>query len=61
VRLQDIQKIPTCVDAIPAGAKGVHESVLRAYQILERVKDYLRRGVPGDVTLELIKEMEGDQ
>lgn len=37
---------------------GVHESVLRSFQILEKVKDYLKRGVPADVILELIDEAQ---
>ena len=34
----------------------VHESMLKSYQVLEKVKDYLKRGVPADVILELIEE-----
>ena len=41
-----------------ASGKKVHQSSLRAYRILEKVKDYLARGVPVDVMLELVEEME---
>lgn len=40
------------------GTNGVHESVLRSCGVLDRTKDFLRRGVPADVILELIEEME---
>lgn len=59
MKIYEIREMPICVDEIPAGAKGVHESTLMAYQILQKVKSYLRRGVPADVVMELIEEMEG--
>ena len=37
---------------------GVHESVFRAYQLLEWVKSLLEGGVPGPVVLRLISEVE---
>ena len=52
--------MPTCVDSIPVGALGVHESCTRAYHILDKVVSYLERGVPANVVIELIKEMQGD-
>ena len=58
MEIKSISEMPTCVDSIPVGSKGVHESTLRAYQILERTKDFLKRGVPQDIVLELIEEME---
>jgi hypothetical protein len=58
MKFTEIQSLNTCVTAIPQGCTGVHESTLRAYQILQRTKDFLRRGVPADVLLELIAEME---
>ena len=36
----------------------MRDSLLRSFQILEKVKHYLSRGVPGDVVLDLIGEME---
>lgn len=58
MNIKSISKKPTSVCSIPAGCKGVHESTLRAYQILERVKGWLEKGVPADVILELIREIE---
>jgi len=43
---------------IQSGCKGVHESTVRSYHILERVKGYLRKDTPTDVILELIEVME---
>lgn len=54
----DIAAMPQSVAEVPQGYRGIHESCLRSYQLLEKVKDYLRRGVPADVLLELIAETE---
>ncbi len=35
---------PTVVTEIPPGSKGVHESLLRSYQVLTHVKQMLSRG-----------------
>ena len=51
---EEIRLCPTTF----SGEHGVHESIFRSYQILELVKDYLRRGVPSDVVLEIIEELE---
>jgi len=56
--IASIRGFPTLIEKIPAGSAGVHESVFRVFQILEKTKDFLRRGVPNDVVLELIEEME---
>ena len=37
---------------------GWHESLLRSYQILQKVKELLGKGTPPDVVLELIEFME---
>jgi len=37
---------------------GIHESTLRAYHILGRVKYLLEKKCPSDVILEFIEEME---
>jgi hypothetical protein len=58
MNISEIRNRPTCVDSVPVGCSGVHESTLRAYQILEKAKDFMRRGTPSDVVLELIAEME---
>ena len=40
------------------GAVGIHESVLRSYQILQKVRVLLADGVPPHVVLELIDLMD---
>jgi len=58
--IEDIRRMRTTVTHIGEyNVGGEHESTLRSYQILERVKEWLNRGVPADVILELIAEMEG--
>lgn len=37
---------------------GWHESNLRAWHIVAKVKDLLRRGCPADVILEIIEDLE---
>lgn len=54
----EISKLPTSVRDIPSGCAGVHESILRAFQILDKVKYLLASGVPSPIVLELIAEME---
>lgn len=58
MRCSDIREMPTCIDDIPPLSKGVHESVLRAFHILEKTKEWLEKGVPDIVILELIADME---
>ena len=58
MNIKEISELPSTVQRIPTHGFGVHESTLRAYQILRKTKDYLKRGVPADVILELIEEME---
>lgn len=60
MRISDIRNRKTTVNEIPPNCTGVHESVLRAFQILDKVKHLLHRGTPADVILELIDEMEGN-
>lgn len=52
--IAEIQTMSTTTE----GKKKTHQSCLRAYQILERAKDWLKRGTPNDVVLELIYELE---
>lgn len=54
-----IAKFANVVTPESVGEHGTHESVLRAYQILERVKDMLEDGVPPSYILTFIDIMEG--
>lgn len=56
--IREIHDRATDVTEIPVGCRGVHESMLRAYHIVRKVKDLLSRKTPTDVVLELIAEME---
>ncbi len=55
MRISEIQKMPTVIDK---DLGGWHESVVRSYQILAKVKYYLLKKVPTEIILELIDEME---
>jgi hypothetical protein len=52
----DIMDMPTTVTGSD-GAK-VHESTLRSYQILEKVKYWLAAGVPQTVILDLVLQLQ---
>ena len=43
-RWDEIRQMPTVVESIPSGSRGVHESLLRAYNILGEVIGMLARG-----------------
>jgi len=45
---------------IPAVINQTHESALRSYHILQKVKNYLHDGVPPKVILEIIAELESN-
>jgi len=53
----ELATLPTVVTLVPDD-KGVHESTLRAFHVLRKVVDYLRRGVPPVVVLELLAELD---
>lgn len=56
--LIEIAAMPTTVDRIPEHCRGVHESVLRAYNILALVKRWLKDGAPASIILEVIDDLE---
>ena len=58
MRIREIMEFPTIVKEIKDGSIGVHESSLRAFNILLKVKYLLDKNVANDVVLELIYEME---
>lgn len=58
----DIMKMPTLTSELPKelGVKNtkIHESCFRCYQILQRVKYYLSEGMPQNLILDLINDMD---
>ncbi len=59
--IADIRAMPRDTKAMGDYARPYHESSFRAYHIVQKVQDLLRRGTPPDVVLELIREMEGGE
>ena len=51
--INDISRMPTCSEG-----NKIHESVLRAWNILRVVKQLLEAGTPQTVVLALIEDME---
>lgn len=57
----EIRKVPTTVTEVPAGARGVHESCLRSWHILEKVRELVSdSAVSRDLLLDLIQMMKTD-
>lgn len=56
MKINYIMNMPT--EVCPNQQYKHHESTLRAYQILEKVKYYLSNNVPSNIIMELIEEME---
>jgi hypothetical protein len=54
--IQGIRDIPNCY--VNESGQLCHESLLQAWNILQKVKSYCLRGVPSDVLLELIEAMQ---
>ncbi len=52
----EISKMPTVITEIQG--KGVHESTLKAYQILQKVKEMVKRGDSKETILEIIETCE---
>ena len=52
--ISEIKKFPTTWTV----NSPIHESVLRSYQTLEKVKEWLDKGVCPDIILELIHHIE---
>lgn len=48
----------SAIRMLPTTTHGVHESCLRAYNILAFVKAWLKQGVPAVMLLELIEDAE---
>ena len=53
-----IAQMPTSIIKIPLGSKGVHESCLRSYHIVQLAKWMLKLNVPAEVVLEIIEQVE---
>lgn len=43
------------------GTTGLHESLFRSYHLLQKVKELLRAGVPAELLLEIIEDLEEDE
>ena len=57
----EIRKMPRCINKIPVGSHGVHESCTRGYQILQKVIWLLEQKCSPEAVLELIRMMDSNQ
>ena len=48
---REIVNEPTVID-------GVHESIYRCRAILDKAMNYLKRGMPGELVVEIVEEMQ---
>jgi len=53
MKIIEIAKLPEV-----STADNEHDSIRKHYQIVQKVKEFLSKGVPNDIMLELIDEME---
>jgi len=58
MRLRELVDLSDTVYEIPTGSNGVHASTLFSYQMLEKVKDWLRAGMSGELVLSLASELK---
>ena len=56
MELQQIKEMPTCFKRIDGN--DCHESILQSYQLLNFVKDMLRRGDSAETILMIIKDVD---
>lgn len=57
MKISEIKNFATTLGTGPNSGR-CHESIFRSYQILEKVKELLRLGTPGEVVLEIINDIE---
>lgn len=63
--LREIRKMPTILTNSElnkwkdGGSTGVHESLLRSFHIVEKVKELLEKQVAPQVILEIIEDLKG--
>ena len=55
--IRDVSNVPTEINCNNSNSR-IHESCLRSYQIVLKVKEWLVQEVPHAVILELIEEMD---
>ena len=55
--IEEIRNMPVVMKPKDLPPNGGHESLIRAYAMLEKVVDLMMRGVPNDVIFELLAEM----
>ena len=56
----EIAEMPTSLSreyVLKSPAVGWHESLLRSYHVVQKVRELLQKGTPNEVTLELIETM----
>jgi hypothetical protein len=59
MKLEDIRQRPTAIRlGLGAGSRW-HESVLRAFHVVDKVKDLLAKNTPAEVILEIIEDLMG--
>lgn len=54
--LEEIRKFPTCVDDGP-NKKRIHESCLRSFHIVEKVKELIEAQCPPSVMRQIIDDL----
>lgn len=60
MKLAEIRAQDTSLERedLTIGATSWHESLLRSYHIVAKVKELLERGTPADVVIEIIEDLQ---
>lgn len=61
MKIAEIMEFPTHINHNTVNGTRYHESLLRSFHILRKVKDLLGKGTPPDVVLEIIEHIESVQ
>ena len=56
-----IRAMRTVVEPDFVQGSAWHESIVRSYHIVAKVKELLKRGCPNDILLEIIEDLEQGQ
>ena len=58
MKIHEIKKMPTLFKLSDTATGGIHQSLFRSYHLLDKVVDWLQKGVCPEVVLEMIEDIE---
>lgn len=60
--IKELMSMPVSINAnlYRDGCSGYHESLMQSYHLLGFALDLLRRGTPGEVVIQIVKEIQAE-